>query len=158
MRTRVNLMVFVAVTVLASACAQHAAHWVRLGDLNEVHFVDADLTKAQITKAVIEGAEAAGWRVKDLGNDTVRAVYIVRVHTVQIEIDVSDRVYMTRYVSSNNMKSFCSEADKRRLRNMKITGQQGCPNQSDPLYIHYGYKQWMDSLNASIRQSLATAS
>ncbi len=34
-------------------------------------------------------------------------------------------------------------------RNMRVSGQRNCPGYRDPSYIHKGYKEWVDSLNAA---------
>jgi hypothetical protein len=129
---------------------------VRLTDVDDAHQLDGVLTKTQVTAAVIEGAENAGWQAKDIGNDTVLATYAVRVHSVQVKIDVGDNFYVTRYKSSSGMKVFCSEGDKKRHRNMMVTGGQPCPGSRNPIYIHAGYKEWMDALNTAIQKSIAS--
>ncbi len=149
-------MLIVAAAVSFAACAQRPAHWVRLYDVDKVHSIDKSLTKEQITRAVLEGAEDAGWRAKDLGDGRILATYSVRVHTVHVEIAIGDDTYDTRYRSSTGMKVYCSWEDKQKRRNIKVTGRGDCPNQADPAFIHYGYKRWVDSLNNSIRLSLAS--
>ena len=149
-------MLIVAAAVSFAACAQRPAHWVRLYDVDKVHSIDKSLTKEQITRAVLEGAEDAGWRAKDLGDGRVLATYSVRVHTVNVEITIGDDTYDTRYRSSTGMKVYCSWEDKQKHRSIKVTGRDDCPNQADPAFIHYGYKRWVDSLNNSIRLSLAS--
>ena len=131
--------------------------WVRVDDFHDVHFVDESLTKPQMVEAIIEGARDAGWRARDLGNDTVLATYAVRVHSVQVEIDVGDGFYVTRYKSSSGMKVFCTQRDRDYLRNMKITGEQQCPGFSNPAYIHSAYQTWMNALNASIQHEISVA-
>lgn len=134
-----------------------SAGWVRVNDVHNVHDVDGTLTKSELTEAIIEGAQNAGWHAKDVGNDTVLALYMVRVHSVQVEIDVGDGFYVTRYKSSSGMKVFCSQRDRDFLRNMKVTGQQECPGFGNPAYIHSAYETWMNSLNASIQQAISMA-
>lgn len=149
-------MLIVVAAVSFAACAQRPAHWVRLHDVDKVHSIDENLTKKQITRAILEGAEDAGWRAKDLGGGRVLATYSVRVHTVHVEITIGDDTYDTRYQSSIGMKVYCSWDDKQKRSNIKVTGRDSCPNQADPAFIHYGYKRWVDSLNNSIRLSLAS--
>ena len=131
--------------------------WVRVDDFHDVHDVDGALTKPQMVEAIIEGARDAGWRARDLGNDKVLATYAVRVHSVQVEIDVGDGFYVTRYKSSSGMKVFCTQRDRDYLRNMKITGEQQCPGFSSPAYIHSAYETWMNALNASIQREISVA-
>lgn len=149
-------ILILAAAISFAACAQRSAHWVRLYDVDTVHSIDKHLTKEQITGAVLKGAENAGWRAKDLGDGRILATYSVRVHTVHVEITIDDAAYDTRYRSSTGMKVYCSWEDKQKRRNIKITGRDECPGQVDPAFIHYGYKQWVDSLNNSIRLSLAS--
>lgn len=149
----VEIILMAVVTIGATGCS---SGMVRVTDVDDVHLFGGTLTKAQVAEAVIEGAENAGWQAKDVGNDTILATYFVRVHSVQVEIDVGDDFYVTRYKSSNGMKVFCSEGDKKRHRNMMVTGGQPCPGYRNPLYIHTGYKEWMDALNASIHRSIAS--
>ena len=145
----------IAIVIAACAFAQGCSTgWVAVNDVHDVHSVDAPLTKREMTEAIIEGAQNAGWRAKDLGHDRVLAVFTVRVHSVQVEIDVGDGFYVTRYESSSGMKAFCSQRDRDYLRNMKVTGQQKCPGDAQPTYIHSAYKTWMDSLNASIQKAI----
>lgn len=154
MATLLRLAVVIVLLAPALGCS---TGWVRLNDIDAMHDVGASLTKAEMTEAIIEGAQDAGWRAKDLGNDTILAVLTVRAHTVQVEIDVGDEFYITRYKSSREMKVFCSQRDRDYLRNMKVTGRQECPGYAAPMYIHSAYKTWVDSLNASIQQAISAA-
>ena len=147
-------------TAVVAACTivlGCATSWVRLNDVDDVHHVDTSLSKPEMTEAIVEGAQNAGWRPKELGNDTILAVFHMRAHVVQVEIDVGDGFYVTRYQSSREMKVFCSQRDKEHLRNMKITGRQECPGDVKPTYIHSAYKTWIDSLNSSIQEAILAA-
>jgi hypothetical protein len=127
---------------------------VPLHEVDKSHFVDRSLPKDQVKEAIIEGAETAGWRAKDLGGDMILATYRIRTHMIHVEINYTDTYYATRYKSSNEMKMFCTQRDRDNARNIKVSGRQECPG-GIPLYIHGNYKIWVDSLNAAIQSSLA---
>ena len=129
---------------------------VKIMNVDDAHRFDKSLTKSQVREAIIEGAELAGWRAKDLGNDEILTTYSIRVHTVHIAITYGDSFYVTRYSSSNGMKMFCSQRDMDKTRDLKVSGAEQCPGNRPPLYIHGNYKKWMDALNTSIQNRAAS--
>lgn len=147
-------------TVLAplvlTICAGCSPLMVSVMDTDATHPVDSELTKEQVKTAILNGAQAAGWYAKDIGDDTILASFQLRTHAVQVEIDYTDTDYVTRYKTSAGMKMFCTEIDKSNHQNMKISGQENCPGGA-PLYIHKSYKGWIDSLNRSIAVALSPA-
>ena len=147
-----RVLFILMMTLFIAGCAPFM---VSLYEVDDVHLFDGAFTKDQVKEAIIEGADFAGWRAKDVGNDTILVSYLVRIHTVDVEIDYSESFYVTRYKSSSGMKMFCTEKEKIKYRNMIVSGQQDCPGLRKPAYIHKGYKEWMDSLNAAIQNSLA---
>ena len=151
MISRSHLPVVFVMTLFVSGCSGT----VPLYEVDHSHFVDGSLTEDQVKEAIIEGAETAGWLAKDLGGDKILVTYRIRVHTVHVEINYTDTYYATRYKSSNEMKMFCTERDRDKARNIKVSGRQECPG-GIPKYIHGNYKKWVDSLNAAIQNSLAS--
>ncbi len=128
---------------------------VPLHEVDGTRVFDRELSKEQVKEAIVEGAEKAGWRAKDLGNDKILATYIVRVHTVHVNILYTDSYYSINYNSSIGMKMFCTRNDKEKARNLKVSGRATCPGGRGPLYIHGSYKIWVDSLNNAIHFELA---
>jgi len=129
---------------------------VGLYEVDGPHLVDGALTEEQIKKAILEGADIAGWSTEDLGGNYILATYYIRVHTVQVDISYSESLYSVRYRSSNAMKVDCSELDRNKPRHVIVTGQQQCPGYQAPYYIHGNYKKWVDILNRGIQSSLAS--
>ena len=114
------------------------------------------LAKSQVKQAILEGATAAGWRAREVGDDKIHLTYSVRTHTVTEEVFYTETSYRYTYESSRNMKMFCTKQDKLSNKNLKISGQQECPYDRDPRYLHPNYKKWVDALNTSIQSSLAS--
>ena len=139
------------ITLLIAACA---TSMVRVVDFEDVHIIHKRLTEEQVKEAIVEGAAASGWLTKDMGNGRILATYHVRTHTVHVRIDYRNSNYSTGYSSSNGMKMFCSERDKK-THQLKVTGRDKCRT-GGPAYIHGNYKKWMDALNAAIQSSLAS--
>jgi hypothetical protein len=140
------------VIVIASFTTSCATSMVAVVNVDDVHIIRKSLTEEQVKAAIIEGAETAGWHTKDLGNGHLLATYHVRTHTVHVNIDYINSNYSTRYDSSNGMKIFCTERDKKNHM-LKVTGRDTCPG-GYVAYIHASYKEWIDSLNAGIQNSL----
>lgn len=147
MTTSLRLLFILLMTSFIAGCA---GSMVPLKEVDGQHFVERSLTKEQVKEAIMGGAAAAGWRAKDLGSDYILATYQIRTHTVHVKIDFTDVYYTAYYGSSNGMKMFCSEKDKKNHR-LIVSNQQSCA----PAYIHGNYKKWMDSLNTAIQNSLA---
>ena len=145
------LFVFVMTLFVAGCSAMVPLHEVRYS-----YIVDVSLSKDQLKEAVIKGAQTADWLTKDLVGDKLLAPYRIRDHTVHLEISYTDSFYVTRYKATTGMKMFCTVQDKLKDRNIKISGQHGCLGDRAPMYIDGNYKKWMDSLNASIQNSLAS--
>ena len=152
MKTYWNLVLILSVSFLTGGCANLM---VELHESEGTYTFENGLTKSQVKGAVLEGAESAGWRVKDVGDDKIYLTYSVRAHTVTEEIFYTETYYRYTYESSSNMKMFCTEQDKLDNDNLKISGQQECPYGRDPRYVHPNYKKWIDSLNTTIQNSLA---
>ena len=139
------------ITLLIAACA---TSMVRVVDFEDVHIIHKRLTEEQVKEAIVEGAAASGWLTKDMGDGRILATYHVRTHTVHVRIDYRNSNYSTGYSSSNGMKMFCSERDKK-THQLKVTGRDKCRT-GGPAYIRGNYKKWMDALNAAIQSSLAS--
>lgn len=127
---------------------------VPLREVDDSHTINNVLNKDEVRAAIMEGAEAAGWRAKDWGDDKILVSYMHTQHTVHVEIDYSDSFYITRYHSSNHMKMFCTEQDKKNFQAMMVSGRHACPGDRPPAYIHKSYKEWLDQLNQSIQFAL----
>lgn len=146
-----GVLPILGMVLLISACAPFM---VPVREVDTTHDVYGAPTKEQVREAIMEGAKDAGWRVKDWGDDKLLASYTYGQHTINLEIDYSDSFYVTRYHSSNRMKMFCTEQDKKAYRGMVVSGQHACPGDRPPAYIHKSYKEWTDSLNRSIQFAL----
>jgi hypothetical protein len=155
-RTLIKSLGFYLFLVIALSMTGCTGSMVKIMNVDDSHSIDQSLSKNQIRDAIIEGAELAGWRTKDLRDDEILATYIIRVHTVQVAIVYADSFYVTRYSSSSGMKMFCSQRDRDKTRDLKVSGSEQCPGDRPPLYIHGNYKKWMDALNASIQNRLAS--
>jgi hypothetical protein len=129
---------------------------VSVNAVDDAHVIRNGLTESQVRDAILKGAEAAGWRAKDLGHNTIGATYKEKSHLVEVHINYGGDFYVTRYESSQYMKMYCSYNDQKKQRNMKISGQDRCPGYAKPVYIHKAYKTWMDRLNNAIQTSLAS--
>ncbi len=153
MTTSLRVLFIMTMTLFIAGCTPFM---VPLYQVDDSHVVDRPLTKDQVKQAIMDGAENAGWRAKDLGNDKILASFNFKTHAVNVEIDYTDSSYATRYESSYWMKMFCSKQDMKKYQNMIVSGRKDCPGNRPPSYIHKSYKQWMDSLNAAIQNSLAS--
>ena len=147
-----RLLFVFAVTLFVSGCSA----MVPLHEVRNSYIVDGSLTKDQLKEAIIKGAQTTDWLTKDLVGDKILATYRIRDHTVHLEISYTDYFYVTRYKATTGMKMFCTVQDKLKDRNIKISGQQGCLGDRAPMYIDGNYKKWVNSLNASIQNSLAS--
>ena len=145
------LMVFFGVALIAG-CARPM---VELQAVNENHIIDKPLTKEQMKASIIEGAKYAGWRVQDLGPDTIQATYQIRSHTVQVQIKYTDSNYSLDYKSSIDMKMHCTKGESDRKQRAVVSGLESCPDNMPPYSIHSAYKTWVDDLNGDIQTSLA---
>lgn len=147
-----RLLFYVALTVSVAGCSG----MVPMYEFDKSHAIDRSLTKLDISEGILQGAQAAGWKAEILPNGRILATYIIRTHTVHVEIFYTHDYYKLTYRSSNGMKVFCTEQDRLEARNIKISGRQYCPGNGAPMYIHGKYKQWVDSLNVGIQKSLAS--
>ncbi len=146
-----RLLLTFTMSLFITGCA---TSMVRVVDFEDLHIIHKPLTEEQVKEAIVEGAAASGWLTKDMGNGRILATYHVRTHTVHVRIDYRNSNYSTGYSSSNGMKMFCSERDKK-THQLKVTGRDKCRT-GGPAYIHGNYKKWMDALNAAIQNSLAS--
>ncbi len=153
MTTLLRVLFIMTMTSFIAGCTPFM---VPLHQVDDSHVVDRPLTKDQVKDAIMKGAENAGWRAKELENDKILASFNFKTHAINVEIDYTSYSYATRYESSYWMKMFCSKRDMEKHQNMIVSGQKECPGNRPPSYIHKSYKQWMDSLNAAIQDSLAS--
>jgi hypothetical protein len=152
-----NLLYVTVVFVMTLFFTGCTGSMVELFSVNQSHTIDPSLTEEQITQALIKGAESAGWVAKDVGGHRILATYQVRVHSVKVQISHTPGyyTYTINYLSSYGTKMFCTERDRKKTRNLRVSGQESCPGDSAPAYIHGNYKKWVDALNTSIQNSLA---
>jgi hypothetical protein len=139
--------------MLVAGCA---TPMVALMDIDETHAIDKPLTKEQVKDSIIEGAKFANWQVKDLNSGTMLATYKIRTHTVNVRIAYTKSSYSLYYKSSNEMKMYCSREDYVKKKEKVVSGIQDCPGGMPPYAIHGAYQTWVDDLNLSIQNSLAT--
>ncbi len=145
------LIVLLAIPLIASCLGS----MVVVSRVDGTQVFDRTLTKEQVKEAIIEGAEKAGWRAKDLGNNEILVTYSIRMHTVHVNIPYTVSYFSINYSSSNGMKMFCTIKDKEKTHDLKVSGRETCPLGSNPLYIHGNYKKWVDALNVSIQREIA---
>ena len=145
-----SFFVFIII-VLGTGCM------VEVNQVDGSHAIYRTLTQDQVKRAIIDGAQQAGWRTNVIGSNTIVASYAVRTHIVQIKINYSDDSYSASYYSSSGMKIYCTKRGDGPFERPRISGQQDCPGNEEPKYIHGEYKAWMNSLNGSIQRSLALA-
>lgn len=155
-RTLIRLLGLNLSLLIALSMTGCTGSMVKIMNVDDSHRIDKSLPKSQVREAIIEGAEFAGWRTKDVDDSEILATYTIRVHTIHIAITYGDSFYVTRYSSSSGMKMFCSQRDRDKTRDLKVSGSEQCPGNRPPLYIHGNYKKWMDALNASIRDRIAS--
>jgi hypothetical protein len=153
MTGKLRILLVLVMTFILGACAPFM---VPLNEVDGEHMVNQQLTKEQVKEAILEGAENAGWRAKDLEDDKILASFLFKTHAVNVEISYTSSEYLTQYKSSNEMKMFCLEQDKKSHRNMVVSGRKDCPGNQPPKYIHKAYKQWVNSLDSSIQTSLSS--
>ncbi len=75
MKNSIRLLKIFFVVLLFAGCARPM---VALDDVNENHTISKPLTKDQMKESILEGAKYAGWKVRDLDPNTVRATYQIR--------------------------------------------------------------------------------
>jgi hypothetical protein len=140
---------FVLIVLYVVGCARTM---IPIHEIDASHTIGRPLTTEQINEGILEGARAAGWYAKVLSSGRILATYHIRVHTVHLEIFSTDAYYKLTYQSSNGLKMYCTEQDRLNNRNIDTS----CPGGGVPLYVHGNFKKWVDSLNASIQNSLAS--
>jgi hypothetical protein len=150
-----RLLFYFAVIVLVIGCSGMVPMY-EVDKSHTIHTIGRSLTKLDISEGILQGAQAAGWYAKILPSGRIRATFLMRVHAVHVEIFYTNAYYKLTYKSSDGMKMFCTEQDRLEARNLKISGRQNCPGNGAPMYIHGNYKKWVDSLNMSIHNSLAS--
>ena len=153
MKNTVRLLIVSFGVVLIAGCAKPM---VELQAVNENHIIDKPLTKEQMKASILEGAKYAGWKVQDLGPDTIQATYQIRSHTVHVQIEYTDSNYSLYYKSSNDMKMHCTKSESDKKQRVVVSGIESCPDDMPPYSIHAAYKTWIDDLNGDIQTSLAS--
>jgi len=147
-----NLIVISGVLLIAS-CASLPT--VLVSQTNYPHRIQGTFNKEQIKELILEGAKYAGWVTQDQENDNILATYQIRVHTVNVNINYTEEAYTVIYQSSTLMKMACTYLDNNNAK-YRVSGENNCPDNQPPVYIHENYKVWVDSLVASINRSLET--
>jgi len=153
MKNLIRLLKIFFIVLLIAGCARPM---VALDDVNKNHTISKPLTKDQMKESILEGAKYAGWKVRDLDPNTVRATYQIRSHTVHVQIEYTDSSYSLHYKSSNDMKMYCTKSESDKKKGLVVSGIQNCPGDMPPYSIHAAYKTWIDQLNDDIQTSLAS--
>lgn len=148
-----RLMLICVSAFLLQSCT---ASYVALNEVDHSHVIGRKLNEEQIKQAILTGADNAGWKAEDLGNNGILATYRIRVHTVKVKIYYTDSSYTTTYDSSVGLKMFCNDYDRYKTRRKKISGLQECPGNLKPRYVHGNYKKWMETLEASIDKQIGS--
>lgn len=151
MDSRLRLVVAAALAATLLGCTPLT---VPVRDVDGVHDVYVSRTKEEVRDAILEGAQASGWRAKEVDDGEILASYFHKSHAVNVDIEYGFDYYAIRYRSSAEMKMFCSEADRRAHQNMKVSGRASCPGDATPAYIHNAYQQWVGRLIREIDLAL----
>ena len=151
MRHILGIFVCFAMVLSLIGCSQ----MVPIDNVNRSGTVDRTLTMDQISAAIEDGAQNAGWVTKEQGDGQIVASYQIRTHNVVVMINYSEDTYGIDYKSSKGMKVQCTDKDYQSSKNIIITGRQSCPGSEDPKYIHGNYQEWITRLKASIDHSIA---
>jgi hypothetical protein len=152
LKNSIRLVKIFFIASLVAGCAT----MVPLKDVNETHIIDKPLTKEQVKESILEGAEYANWRVQDLDSGTMLATYLIRIHTVNVQIAYTESSYSLYYKSSKEMKIYCTKKDLDKKKGKLVSGIQDCPGGMSPYAIHGAYQTWVDDLNRDIQTSLAS--
>lgn len=147
----IRLLKICFIVLLVSGCARPM---VVLDDVDENHAVYQTLTKDQMKESILEGAWLAHWKAQDQGPDAILATYIIRRHTVNVQIKYTESSYTINYKSSYGMKMYCTKNDLDKKLHKVVSGVRTCPGGMPPYAIHKAYQAWVDELNRAIRTSI----
>lgn len=142
-------LLFTVLISLLWSCTGFVHGFAPLHGTDAAQPINRSLSEDDIKSAILEGARAAGWQAKALTDGQILATYQIRAHTVHVNIHYTDTYYTLNYRDSVGMKMFCTERDKKRAINQKVSGHENCPGR--PAYIHQNYLIWLVTLNESIK-------
>ena len=151
MRLSSRLIILVYVVLLVSGCT---GGMIKISETEQPHPIPDGISEEKLKASILEGAKNADWVAEDQGFISILATYQIRIHTVRVGIYYSDKSYRTLFESSDTMKVYCTERDRRNRKHV-LSGKAICPSNLVPLYINKNYKVWVDRLVASIDRSLA---
>ena len=153
MEISIRLLKICFLVLLVSGCA---IPMVALQDVSETHVIDKPITKEQMRVSILEGATFASWSAQELDSDTILATYLLRTHTVNVQISYTESSYSIKYKSSHDMKMYCTKNDSDKKQGKIISGAQNCPGDRPPYAIHGAYQTWVDELNRAIQAFLVS--
>ncbi len=150
-----RLLLVLCGVLLIAGCVFVPAPMVPVSLASYPHYIQGTINKEQIKELILEGAKFAGWVTRDLGNKNILATYSIRNHTVTVNINYTEEAYTVIYQSSTLMKMACTYWDNNNGK-YRVSGENNCPYNQPPEYIHVNYKVWVDSLVASIERAFET--
>ena len=151
MKISIRLLKISAVVLLVSGCV---IPMVPLENVDNSYPIDKSLTKEQVKEAIQEGARYANWTIHDQGENTLLGVYRVRVHSVDVKITYWESSYSIEYMSSHEMKMYCTKQAADEKKGIVLSGKQACPGDVPPYAIHQEYQNWVNDLNSKIQIAL----
>ena len=126
-----------------------------LHNIND-HTIFQELSEQQVKKAVLKGAEAAGWTIENVAPGKILATYTRRSrHTIAVNIRYTEKNYSINYAYSNNMKVHCTDKDKAKTIILTKWPEETCGG-AQPAMIHKAYNKWVKRLHSEIKTSLSS--
>ena len=117
--------------------------------------IGRDLSEQQVKEAIHSGVEAAGWTIENEGPGKILATYMIRSHTVAVNIRYTENNYSINYAYSNNMKVYCSDKEKARGVVIAKWPEESCGG-ARPQLIHAAYEKWVEELKSEIDAALSS--
>ena len=156
--TRINMFLMMLTLVVITGCASNTSAqvsglYVALDTVKDSQIFEETLSENQVKASILEGATNAGWNIEDSGDNPIVASIKIRTHMIEVYIFYSNFKYDIVYKSSIRMKMYCSKQDMDKRRNQKISGQENCPFNQPPQYIHRNYDTWINALVSEIEKS-----
>ncbi len=117
--------------------------------------IRSELSEQQVKDAIHSGVEAAGWMIEKEGSGKILATYMVRSHTVAVNIRYTRQDYSINYAYSNNMKVHCTEQEKAKGAMITNWPEETCGG-ARPQLIHKAYNKWVEELRSEIDAALSS--
>ena len=117
--------------------------------------IGSELSEQQVKEAIHSGVETAGWTIEKEGPGMILATYMVRTHTVAVNIRYTENNYSINYAYSNNMKVHCTEEEKAKGVMLTNWPEESCGGMR-PQLIHKAYNKWVEELKSEIDMALSS--